>query len=56
LKKSHGSFIYDGNTNTEILDGYTSFSTMPIGYNHPKLNTPEFREKILPAALVSFWF
>jgi len=51
LEKSHGSWIFDTATQKHILDGYTSFSTMPIGYNHPKLNTEEFKKRIIPAAL-----
>ena len=51
LKKSHGAFLWDSRHQVEILDLVTCFSTCPLGYNHPKLNTPEFRQRILPAAL-----
>jgi L-lysine 6-transaminase len=51
LEKSHGAFLYDALRGTELLDFFTCFSTCPLGYNHPLLDTPEFRERILPAAL-----
>ena len=51
LARSHGSFLFDAARDREVLDFFGSFSTCPIGYNHPKLDTPEFRARILPAAL-----
>lgn len=51
LEKSHGSWIYDALLEREILDCYTSFATIPCGYNHPKLATEEFTKHIAPAAL-----
>jgi L-lysine 6-transaminase len=46
LQKSHGSYIYDSRSNRELLDFFTFFASGAIGLNHPKLNTPEFREKL----------
>ena len=51
LEKSHGAYLYDSRRQREVLDLFTCFSTCPLGYNHPKLDTPEFRKRILPAAL-----
>ncbi len=51
LRRSHGSFLYDLVRGREVLDFFGSFSTCPVGYNHPKVDTPEFRERILPSAL-----
>ena len=51
LRRSHGSFLYDLVRGREVLDFFGSFSTCPVGYNHPKLDTPEFSARILPAAL-----
>ena len=51
LAKSHGSYLYDSLRGREVLDLFTCFSTAPLGYNHPRLSTPGFREKILPTAL-----
>ena len=51
LERSHGSYLYDSLRGREVLDLFTCFSTAPLGYNHPGLMTPQFRELILPAAL-----
>lgn len=37
LQKSKGSYIYDETKSQLILDFYTSFSSCPVGYNHPDL-------------------
>ena len=51
LEKSHGAYLYDSIREREVLDLFTCFATCPIGYNHPKLDTPGFRQRILPTAL-----
>lgn len=51
LKKSHDSFLVDAKTGRSYLDLFSFFATQPISYNHPKLNTPTFREKIGQLAL-----
>ena len=51
LEKSHGAYLYDSLREREVLDLFTCFATCPIGYNHPKLDTPGFRQRILPTAL-----
>ena len=51
LSRSHGVWFYDAAHDRELLDLYGHFSTCPIGYNHPRLATAEFAERILPAAL-----
>ncbi len=51
LEKSRGAHLRDSRGQVDILDLFTCYSTCPLGYNHPKLNTPEFRERILPVAL-----
>lgn len=33
--KSHGSFVFDQNTNKEYLDFMCMYSSLPLGYNHP---------------------
>ncbi len=35
FEKSHGSYVFDKKTNTEFLDFYSMFSSLPLGYNHP---------------------
>ena len=34
FEKSHGSFLYDKNTDSEYLDFFSIFSSLPLGYNH----------------------
>ena len=49
-EKSHGSWIVDGATGKEYLDCYGFFASLPCGFNHPALATPENRERLLHAA------
>jgi len=51
LSKSRGSYLYDSRSGQHLLDLFTCFSTCPLGYNHPKVDTEEFRTRILPAAV-----
>ena len=51
LDKSHGAYLHDSLRGRDLLDLFTCFSTCPLGYNHPLLDTPEFRDRILPSAL-----
>lgn len=51
LDRSHGAYLFDSARGREVLDFYTSFATCPLGYNHPKLRSPEFVERVLPAAI-----
>jgi L-lysine 6-transaminase len=46
LKKSEGAYIWDSKTNRKLLDFFTFVASMPIGLNHPKMMTPEFKEKM----------
>ena len=51
LEKSRGSYLYDARSDRMLLDFFTNFATLPIGYNHPKMEDPEFRERLYQAAL-----
>lgn len=51
LEKSHGPWLYDAFRQREVLDLFMSFATCPLGYNHPRLATPEFRERLLRSAI-----
>lgn len=54
LKKSQGSYVYDAKHDRQMLDFFTCFATIPLGYNHPKmLNDEAFKESLLEAALVN---
>jgi len=46
FEKSHGSYVFDKNTNTKYLDFMGMYSSLPIGYNHPIFNTHEFKKEI----------
>jgi L-lysine 6-transaminase len=51
LKKSRGSWLFDGKRGRLVLDFFTNFASCPIGYNHPRLDNPEFRDRIADAAV-----
>ena len=49
FEKSHGSWLYDALREREVLDFFTSFSSYPMGYNHPRMRDEEFRKRIVLA-------
>ncbi len=51
LERSHGSYLHDARSGRDLLDFFTNFATMPVGYNHPRMNDPEFRERLTAAAV-----
>ncbi|HYC61434.1 MAG TPA: L-lysine 6-transaminase [Thermoanaerobaculia bacterium] len=51
LRKSRGSWLFDSRRGRNVLDFFTNFASVPIGYNHPKMDTPEFRDRIADAAV-----
>lgn len=51
LRKSKGSYVFDARRGRMLLDFFTNFASCPIGYNHPKLDTPEFRERLIEVSL-----
>ncbi len=51
LRKSKGSWVFDSKRGRAVLDFFTNFASCPIGYNHPRLDTPEFREKLADVAI-----
>ena len=52
-ERSHGSFLVDAVSGKEYLDCFTSFASWPIGYRHPGMEDPTFREELLAAALIN---
>src|SRR5689334_19757051 len=43
MERSQGSYLYDARSDRPILDFFSCFATIPVGYNHPKMKDPEFR-------------
>src|SRR5690625_2184841 len=50
LEKSHGRTIVDASTGEELLDMYSFFASMPIGFNHPRFEQKEVQAELLEAA------
>ncbi|HYR27457.1 MAG TPA: L-lysine 6-transaminase, partial [Thermoanaerobaculia bacterium] len=51
LKKSQGSWLFDARRGRKVLDFFTNFASVPIGYNHPRMDNAEFRERIADASV-----
>ncbi len=54
MEKSKGVYIYDSKHNRTLLDFFTCFASVPLGYNHPKMvNDEEFKKNLMMAALTN---
>lgn len=54
MDNSQGVFIYDAKHGRQLLDFFTCFASVPLGYNHPKMkNDPAFMASLLNAALAN---
>ena len=54
MEKSQGVYIYDSKNKRRLLDFFTCFASVPLGYNHPKmLADEEFKKNLLLAALTN---
>lgn len=51
LRRSHGSWLVDERDGQEYLDLFSNFASQALGWNHPALADPDFRERLLAAAL-----
>jgi len=51
LEKSKGTYIFDAREGRWYLDFFTFFATSPVGLNHPKMTTKEFKEKLARVAI-----
>ena len=50
LERSHGSRLVDERDRRAYLDLFSNFASQPLGWNHPGLADPDFRERLLLAA------
>jgi L-lysine 6-transaminase len=54
MEKSNGAYIYDSKYNRRLLDFFTCFASVPLGYNHPKMiNDEAFKHNLLLAAIAN---
>jgi L-lysine 6-transaminase len=53
LEKSRGRRLWDARQGRSYLDIFSFFATLPLGLNHPKMEEPGFRAKLLRAALAN---
>jgi L-lysine 6-transaminase len=54
MEKSNGVYIYDSKYKRTLLDFFTCFASVPLGYNHPKMvEDEEFRKNLMLAALTN---
>ncbi len=54
MEKSNGVWIHDVKNDRKLLDFFTCFASVPLGYNHPKMvNDEEFKKNLMLAALTN---
>ncbi len=54
MEKSEGVHIYDSKHDRTLLDFFTCFASVPLGYNHPKMiHDEEFKKNLMLAALTN---
>ncbi|TFF39120.1 L-lysine 6-transaminase [Mucilaginibacter psychrotolerans] len=54
MEKSQGVHIYDAKNKRTLLDFFTCFASVPLGYNHPKMLADErFKKDLMLAALTN---
>ncbi len=46
LENSHGTFFMDSRHNRKFMDFFSFFASSPVGFNHPRLTSPEMIEKL----------
>ncbi len=51
LKRSHGSYIVDARNGKQYLDFFTFVASLPVGFNHPRMTSPDFMEKLAYVAV-----
>lgn len=51
LDKSKDLYLHDARTGRDFLDFFSFFASWPISHNHPKMSDPDFKQRLLKAAL-----
>jgi len=49
LEKSRGAYLHDARTGKEYLDFFSFYAARPLGFNHPKLRSEDFLERLRQA-------
>src|ERR1039458_6136583 len=52
LDKSRGSRLVDAASGRSLIDFYSFFASMPVGFNHPYFDSPAVQADLLAAARV----
>lgn len=54
MEQSQGVYIYDSKYKRTLLDFFTCFASVPLGYNHPKMvNDEAFKKNLMLAAMTN---
>jgi L-lysine 6-transaminase len=54
MEQSKGVYIYDSKNKRTLLDFFTCFASVPLGYNHPKMiNDEAFKKNLMLAAMTN---
>ncbi|MBD3411218.1 MAG: L-lysine 6-transaminase [Ignavibacteriales bacterium] len=51
MEKSQGAKLHDLRTGKTYIDFFSFFASQALGVNHPKLSSPEFKEKLAAASI-----
>ncbi|MBI1853526.1 MAG: L-lysine 6-transaminase [Planctomycetes bacterium] len=50
IDRSHGAILVDSRFDRQFVDFFSFFGSFPIGFNHPKMKSPEFQAKLAHVA------
>ena len=51
IDRSRGCHLFDSKSGESYLDLFSFFASQPIGFNHPRMSDPDFRARLMRAAL-----
>ncbi|MBX3396776.1 MAG: L-lysine 6-transaminase [Phycisphaerae bacterium] len=52
LERSHGCRLYDAHSDRSLIDLYSFYASMPVGFNHPHFQRSEVQDDLLAAASI----